>query len=274
MVIPYPDAFELACQSVAQTLGIGPFPTEDDCRLLAEPCNFYHPLYPVERAVCAVDYVGPVGIGLDYKRAGEEQTGSDVSDGLFGGGGGECQDLVGPEADDGIGERAVCRTEILAPLGDYMGFVHHKEADAALCQFTHNKTVLEAFGCGDHDPGSAVQLGEQLASVLVRLAASQADAVDTSLPESGNLIVHQSQKRVDDDRDALAEDCRKQEAQRLPGAGRKNHKLVPDRPAVLLLQDPVDNKNLVGFERGYPESGGCGGQDQGHVISLHISNNR
>ena len=161
---------------------------------------------------------------------------------------------MGPEPDDGIGEGAVCRTELLTPFGDDVGFVHHEEADAAFAEFIHYIAVLEAFGGGDHDSGSVVQFGEQLAPFLVGLAAAQTDAIRPRAPEPGNLIVHQSQKGIDYDRNALAEHGRQQEAQGLPGAGRKDYKLMPDRPAVLLLQDSVDNKNLIGFERRYPES--------------------
>ena len=155
-----------------------------------------------------------------------------------------------------------------------MGLIDHQKADATPAQFVHNIAVLEAFGCGDHNPGTAVQFGEEFLSGVICLAAAQAYAVDSGLSESCNLVVHKSQKRVDDNRDSLAEHCRQQKAQRLPGAGRKDHKLMPHRPAVLLFQDPVNDKNLVWFQGRNPEARGSSGQDQRHIIFLHTSYNR
>ena len=48
---------------------------------------------------------------------------------------------------------------------------------------------------------------------------------------------------------------------------------MPHRAAVLLFQNPVNDKNLIGFQgRNSEARGGCG-QNQRHVIFLHISYN-
>lgn len=158
MIVSYPDALEFRHQSRAKSHCVRSLSAEDDGRLFANPCQLYNRLNPVEGSVCSVDDVGPVGIGLDYQRTGEEQTGADIPDGLLGCGGGEGQDLMRTQADDGVGKRSVCRAEVLAPLGDYMCLVHHKQADMAFAELLHDRAVLEAFSRGDHDFCTVVQL--------------------------------------------------------------------------------------------------------------------
>ena len=183
MIIPHLDAPELSYQGCAQQHRVSSFATEDYGRLLADLCQLYHGLSPVQGAVCAVKDVGPIGIGPYYQGAGEKQAGADIADGLLGGGGCEGQDLVRTQAENDIREQAVCRTEILAPLGDDMGFVHYQQADAALAELVHHIAVLKTLGCGDHDFRAVVQSEKELAPLIMRLAASDADTVDSCLPE-------------------------------------------------------------------------------------------
>ena len=65
---------------------------------------------------------------------------------------------MGAEADDGVGQIAVCGTELFSPLRDDVGLVNHEKTDFPSAQLVHHEAVLEAFGRGDHDPGAAVQL--------------------------------------------------------------------------------------------------------------------
>ena len=131
MVISYAHSSEFGDQCRAKTHRVRPLAAENDCRFLASSGKLYHGLDSVEGAIGSVDYVGSVGIGLDNEGAGREKTGADVPDGLFGCRGSESQNLMRMQADHNIGQGAVCRTEFLAPLGNDVGFVHHKKADAA-----------------------------------------------------------------------------------------------------------------------------------------------
>ena len=93
-----------------------------------------------------------------------------------------------------------------------MGLINYQKADATSAEFVHHMAVLKAFGRGDHDSGAAVQLGKQFSSDVNSLSTAEAYAVYSCPAKSGDLIVHQSQKRVDNDRDALAYYGRQQEA--------------------------------------------------------------
>ena len=67
MVEPDADILKFHRQGAADHLGIGSGSAEDDCRTQACPGEFQDRLGAVQGFMSAVDYVGPVGIGLDYQ---------------------------------------------------------------------------------------------------------------------------------------------------------------------------------------------------------------
>ena len=67
MVEPYADALKFHRQKPADHFRIGPCAAEDDCRTQACPGELQDRLGVVQGFMSAVDYVGPVGIGLDYQ---------------------------------------------------------------------------------------------------------------------------------------------------------------------------------------------------------------
>ena len=174
------------------------------------------------------------------------------------------------EADDHIREAGVGRAEILAPLGDDVGFVDHQQADVALAEFVQDLPVLQGFRGGDHDLGALVQLPEEFPALFGGLPAAETDAAYSGLFKPADLVVHQCEKRIDDDRDSPAKYGRKKEAQGFACTRGQNDDLVSDERTVFLFEDPVDYKNLIGFEGLDSEPGGCCRSDDGHVIFLHI----
>ena len=58
-----------------------------------------------------------------------------------------------------------------------MGLIDHQKADATPAQLVHHMAVLKAFGRSDHDSGAAVQLGKELVSDVISLAAAKTNAV-------------------------------------------------------------------------------------------------
>ena len=273
MVVHYLHAPKFHHKTAAGHLGIGPGPAEDYGRSSAMLGKLDDRLHAAETPVCAVDYIGPVGIGPDNQGSGEEEAGADVADGFFGCGCGESQDLVGTKADDDIGKRTVGRAETLAPLGDHVGFINHQKANWSFAQLVQDVTVLQGLRGGDDYLCTVVQFPEQLLTPPVRLPPAKADAVHSRFLQTMDLVVHQGQKGVDDDRDASAKYCRQEEAQRLAGSRGENDYLVPDDIAVLLFENPVYDKDLVGFEGPDSEAGGGCGEYGGHVICLHTPYN-
>ena len=273
MVVHYLHAPKFHHKTAAGHLCIGPGPAEDYGRSSAMLGKLDDRLHAAETPVCAVDYIGPVGIGPDNQGSGEEEAGADVADGFFGCGCGESQDLVGTKADDDIGKRTVGRAETLAPLGDHVGFINHQKANWSFAQLVQDVTVLQGLRGGDDYLCTVVQFPEQLLTPPVRLPPAKADAVHSRFLQTMDLVVHQGQKGVDDDRDASAKYCRQEEAQRLAGSRGENDYLVPDDIAVLLFENPVYDKDLVGFEGPDSEAGGGCGEYGGHVICLHTPYN-
>ena len=273
MVIHYFHAPKFHHQAPAGHLGIGSGSAEDNRRPFAMSGKLDDRLHAAETPVCAVDYIGPVGIGPDNQGSGEEEAGADVADGLFGCGCGESQDLVGTKADDDIGKRTVGRAETLAPLGDHVGFIYHQKTYGSFAQLVQDLTVLQGLRGGDDYLYAVFQFPEQLLAPFMRLSPAKADAVHSRFLQTMDLVVHQGQKGVDDDRDTSAKHCRQEEAQRLACSRGENDYLVPDDIAVLLFENPVYDKDLVGFEGPDSEAGGGCGDYGGHVICLHTPYN-
>ena len=125
-------------------------------------------------------------------------------------------------------EAAVFRAEIVAPLADAVRLVHGQRGDVPILQ-----------------PGQEIRQHQALRSDVEQLVFSGVDAIEPppglvavegGVDESGrhaagfelvHLVLHQRDKRGDDERQSLADESRKLVAKAFPGTGREDRHGVP-----------------------------------------------
>ena len=147
---------------------------------------------------------------------------------------------VDPAAD--LPDFQVVRPEIIAPLRDTVGFVHHDEGNVHPSEPSLEEAGGEPFG-GEVEElvvavGGVVQ--GQL-DILPVHAGVDRNGADPALGQVLDLVFHQGDERGDDERDSLFHQGGNLEADGFSAAGRKDGKHVPSREGILddvLLHGP------------------------------------
>jgi len=138
--------------------------------------------------------------GHGFEGIAEVELVDDVVTDLLGGAGGEGGDgMIGEERAE-LAELAVFGTEVVAPLGDAMGFVDGEEGERDLAEPVGGALHDGAFGGDVHETVFASEgFLLELAAVGFKDGAVEEDGGDAHLAELGDLVLHKGDERGDDD---------------------------------------------------------------------------
>ncbi len=154
-------------------------------------------------------------------------------------------------------ELPVLGAEIVAPLADAVRFVDGDEARRPAAEQRHEPVpplAYQPLGRDVQEPIPPVAQARHHARPRVRpqraVVAGRGDAV---ADERVDLILHQRDQRRDDDRQPLANERRRLEADRFPAAGRQHdervapvenrlHRLLLERPERRVAPDPFEHR--------------------------------
>ena len=130
----------------------------------------------------------------------EVELGDDVALDGGGGGGGEGEDGGGAEGRQMFAEGAVVGAEVVAPGGDAVGFVDGDERGLAAGEHLGEARDAHALGGDEEELEVAVEVvAAGLAGVFAGEAGVDAGDFEAEGGELGGLIVHQGDKRADDE---------------------------------------------------------------------------
>ncbi|MNQ75308.1 hypothetical protein D3C85_900950 [compost metagenome] len=187
--------------------------------------------------------VGPVEAGGDHIRRRDGELGLHVGDHRRRGGGGEQQHLGNAELALVVGQLEVVGTEVVAPLGDAVGFVDHQQGDRHLADEVAEAFVLQAFDRDHQDlqfAGSGP--GHHCTGLFAALRRVDAGGADAVAGEKGQLILHQRQQRRDHQGQVWQVQGRQLVAQRLARPGGKDRRRRAPR------QHGADRRFLTGSQ--------------------------
>ena len=167
-----------------------------------------------------VGQIGPVEGHAEHVRGTESQLLLDVVDHFGGGCGGQGQDgTVGQQAAD-VGNAGVGGTEIVAPLGDAVGFVDRDKTDGNVRQFGQKKGSGKPFGRNIKKLVVAVDtVFEQDDGFFTGKAAIERGSLDATTAQLSHLILHQGNQGRDDQTNPGTGQCRNLKRNRLTTAG-------------------------------------------------------
>ena len=140
-----------------------------------------------------------------------------------GGGGGQDGDVLG-QAQDHVPQPAVVQAEIVAPVGDAVGLVNDKQADADLGQTGLDVLPEQGLGGDQHQVQGPGGHTVQNLRPPVRRCAVQGVAAQAQMSGGLDLVLHQGQERADHNGEAPP-----LISQQL-GAGEVDQALSPARP--------------------------------------------
>ncbi len=127
-------------------------------------------------------------------------------------------------------ERAVLRTELMAPLRHAMRLVDREQRERDAREPVERAVAEQAFGRDIQQVERALrQITRDLARLVrIKLRVQRAGG-DADLTKCRDLIVHQRDQRRDDDRGARPAQRRHLVAQALAAPGRHQHQRIPAR---------------------------------------------
>ena len=189
--------------------------------------------------------VRPVERADEDSRPPDEQLVGDLAAGRRVGGRSHGDGLHAAERFDDLAQAQIFGTEVVTPLRDAMGLVDGEAADREALQIGDHVVAQEPLGRdvekaqrpllqAARDPAPLVGLGRGI----------EGRGLDPELAELRHLVAHQRDQRRDDQREALADDRRQLEKQRLAAAGRH------DGEHVLAVEDGGEDLLLPGPEGG------------------------
>ena len=188
----------------------------------------------------AVDQVRPVAGGHEHERIDEAELALDVAPHVLVGGGGESLQRHERRAAAQLAELAVLGPEIVAPVADAVRLVDRDRRQAARNEALEETLEHEAFGRGVEQLELAALEGRvHGATLLGRLRAGQHAGRHAALGEAVDLVLHQRDQRADDQRQPLAHQRRRLEAQALaPAGGQYEQQVAPGQAGCdgLLLE--------------------------------------
>lgn len=155
------------------------------------------------------------------------------------------------EGVDGRPELQVVGTEIVAPLRDAVGFVHHEQARAGRLHLVHRLGVGQLLGRNEEELELAVaKLREDLATLSdTDGGVGGGGLAHLGVSDGVHLVLVQCDQRRDHHRAAGDEGGGHLVDGRLPGPGRH------DQESVVTLEDGSGRFGLAGPERLDAESG-------------------
>ena len=204
--------------------------------------------------------VGAVEGELDLVGCGDVEVAADVVGDFGGGGGGEGEDTGDAEVFGEAGQLEVVGAEVVAPLGDAVGFVDGEEGDGHLVEAGAELLVGEALG-GDVEEfeGAGADLVIDGEGFLGAEGGVEAGGGDASLLKGIDLVLHEGDEGGDDEGDAVEEEGGKLVAEGLAAAGGK------DGEGGAVGEEGLDDRLLAVAELGVAEvvleSGLKGGVD-------------
>ena len=124
---------------------------------------------------------------------------------------------------------AVVRPEIVPPLADAVGLVHHQPRHPDAGQGGAERGAREPLRRDVHQPqppgGQVALRGGALGGCEPRVQRGRGDP---PRPEAVDLVLHEGDERRDHDRGAVEQERRQLEAERLPRPGRHDrHEIAP-----------------------------------------------
>ena len=172
--------------------------------------------------------VGTIEAGRDADGLAQAQSPLDVGRDLRRRGRGRRHDRLRAEPAGRVGEAEVVGPEVVPPLGDAVGLVHHEQPDRHLAQGLEEPGRGEALGRHVEQAqlagACAVQHGAVGLGVL--LGVDERDRAADAPLERLDLVLHVRDERRDDDREVRAHERGQLVAERLPGAGRHDDEHV------------------------------------------------
>ncbi len=164
------------------------------------------------------------------------------------GGSGQGDYRGGPEGGQILAEHAIVRAEIVAPLGNAVGFVDGDQGRLALGKHLGKASDAQALGCDEEELQGAVEVVDA-SLARGRAIAPGVYALHREAPffEFGYLIFHEGDQRTDHQGSAAARHRRQLVAEGLAGSGRHYQQDVAARN-----DGPADGF-LAGAERGESE---------------------
>lgn len=143
-----------------------------------------------------------------------------------------------------MAKHAVVGAEVMAPLGNAVGFIDGDEAWLALSQHVDKAGDAEAFGGDEEEVEGAVEVAAAgFARGLAWKAGVDAGDVEPERGKLGGLVVHQSDERGDDQRGASASKGGQLIAERFAGTCRH------DQKHIAAIDGGAANGLLVGAKR-------------------------
>ena len=175
----------------------------------------------------------------------EKQFLLDVADHFRCGGGGEGEDGNLRKELPYFGNFEIGRTEVVAPLGDAVGFVHGQHRHGHSLQVDAEQVGFETFWRHVQKPHLLIEqtVVDGVADLLVGHSRKDGAGFDVPFPQVLHLILHQGDERGDDDAESAQGEGGHLEADGLAAAGGQQGERVPP------VQDGEHDVLLQGTER-------------------------